>query len=269
MQLQDRPSTNKHAWATAAYEYGREKYRDDENDEVAQQERLVRLQLLARREIEAGWQPPVVKFDDFLNALAGVKNCKQPGSNGVVAEMVRALSWTTLLWLYLLFLVRLGGWETEKPESWNEVILIAIPKKTDKVGLQFMRYISLLLVLQKFYIRALQAAVKRERKPHETNILGYVSGRSTAGITATLRQILGKATEWSIGACVASADVESAFDCIKDMDVERALLQKGVHPASIFALLRESCDLKGRINLRGAPMSSSLSVCSRWSTWKC
>ena len=96
----------------------------------------------------------------FLNALASAKNCKQPGSDGVVAEMVRALSWTTLLWLYLLFLVRLGGWETEKPKAWSEVILIAIPKKTDKVGLQSMRYVSLLLVLQKFYIRALQTAVK-------------------------------------------------------------------------------------------------------------
>ena len=48
MQLQDGPSTNKHAWATAAYEYGREKYRDDGNDEVAQQERLIRFQQLNR-----------------------------------------------------------------------------------------------------------------------------------------------------------------------------------------------------------------------------
>ena len=82
----------------------------------------------------------------------------------------------------------------------------------------------MLFVLQKFYIRALQTAVRRERKLHETNILGY---EPTAGITATLRQILGKAAEWGIGAFVASADVESAFDCIKHMDVERALLQKG------------------------------------------
>ena len=109
MQLQYGPSTNKHAWANAAYEYAHEKYRDDENDEVAQKERLIRLQLLAQREIEAGWQPPVVKFHDFLHALASAKNCKQPGSDGVVAEMVRALSWTTLLWLYLLFLIRLAG----------------------------------------------------------------------------------------------------------------------------------------------------------------
>ena len=122
----------------------------------------------------------------------------------------------------------------------------AIPKKTHKVGLESMRYISLLLVLQKFYIRALQTAVRRERKPHETNILEYEPGRSTAGIAATLRQILGKAAELGIGAFIASANVESAFDCIKHMDVERALLQKGVHLASICALLRESCDFQGK-----------------------
>ena len=88
---------------------------------------------------------------------------KQPGSDGVVVEMVRALSWSTLLWLYLLFLVRLGGWETERPDAWREVVFS-------------MRYISLLPVIQKFYIRALQSAVRREGKPHETNILGMSQG---------------------------------------------------------------------------------------------
>ena len=74
----------------------------------------------------------------------------------MVVEMVRALSWSTLLWLYLLFLVRLGGWETERPDAWREVVLTAIPKKSDKVGFRSMRYISLLPMIQKFYIRALQ-----------------------------------------------------------------------------------------------------------------
>ena len=54
---------------------------------------------------------------------------------------------------------------------------------------------------------------------------------------------------------MASADVECAFDGIKHDDVEKALLQKGVHPESVCSLLRESSDLKGRINLPGAPMS--------------
>ena len=39
------------------------------------------------------------------------------------------------------------------------------------------------------------------------------------------------------------------------MNFEKALLQKGVHPESVCSLLRESSDLKGRINLPGAPMS--------------
>ena len=54
---------------------------------------------------------------------------------------------------------------------------------------------------------------------------------------------------------MASADVEGAFDGIKHDDVAKALLQKGVHPESVCSLLRESSDLKGRINLPGAPMS--------------
>ena len=44
-----------------------------------------------------------------------------------------------------------------------------------------------------------------------------------------------------VGAFVASADVEG----IKHDHVEKALLQKGVHPESVCSLLRESSDLKG------------------------
>ena len=44
MQLQNGPSTSRHDWATAAYDYGREKYCDAEDDETAQRERLIRLQ---------------------------------------------------------------------------------------------------------------------------------------------------------------------------------------------------------------------------------
>ena len=120
------------------------------------------------------------------------------------------------------------------PDAWREVVLTAIPKKSDKVGFRSMRYISLLPVIQKFYIRALQTGVRREREPHETNILGYEP--------ATLREVLSKAAEWGLGAFVASGDVEGAFDCIKHDDVEIALWQKGV--------------LKGRINLPSAPMLS-------------
>ena len=74
MQLPDGPSSDGHASAAAAGEHGREVYRDDDNNVDIQLQRLVRLQHLAQREIEAGWQPPAVKFHDFLNALSKCKN---------------------------------------------------------------------------------------------------------------------------------------------------------------------------------------------------
>ena len=109
MQLSDGPSSDRHAWVAASGEHGREVYRDDNNNVDIQQQCLVRFRHLAHCEFEAGRQPPAVKFHDFLNALASATMCKQPGSDGVVVEIVRALSWSTLLWLYLLFPLRLGG----------------------------------------------------------------------------------------------------------------------------------------------------------------
>ena len=145
--FRDGPYADKHAWAAAAGAHGREVYRDDDNDVVTQLQRLARLQQLAQREIARGWQPFVVKFHDFLNAIASAKACKQPGVDGVVVEMVLALSCSTLLWLFLLFLVCLGRWTTERPEAWREVMLVAIPKNSDKVRFRAMRYIRLLPVL--------------------------------------------------------------------------------------------------------------------------
>ena len=76
------------------WQHGREVYRDDDNDTDTQ---------LPQREMAPEWLPLAVKFHDFLNAMASAKACKQPGSDGVAVEMIRALSWPTLLWGHLLF----------------------------------------------------------------------------------------------------------------------------------------------------------------------
>ena len=243
MQLPDGPSADRHAWA--AGEHDREVYRDDDDDVDAQFQRLTRLQLLAQREMAQGGS---LLWSSFM--ISSMSSLMQKHANSL-DQMVWWWRWyvlccPTLLWLYLLFLVRLGGWETERPEAWREVVLPAIPKNSDKVGFRAMRYISLLPVLQKFYIRALQTAVTRKRKPYETNILGYEPGGSTAGVADTLRQVLSNAAEWRVGVFLASADVDGSFDCIRHEDVEKALLQKSVRCGAVCSLQRESCDLKGR-----------------------
>ena len=108
MQLPDGPSDDRHAWAKAAAIHGKEVYRDDENDYNTQLQRLIRLQRLAQREMSRGWLPPAVKFHDFLNAKAGAKVNKQPGSDGVVVEMIRTLNWPTLLWIFSAIFWKIG-----------------------------------------------------------------------------------------------------------------------------------------------------------------
>ena len=82
--------------------------------------------------------------------------------------------------LDLLLLVRLGRWKTEIPEVWSEVTLVAIPKNTARL-FQATRYISLRPVLQKLYVRAMLAAIRRERQLHETNILVFEPGGCLRG----------------------------------------------------------------------------------------
>ena len=111
MQLPDGPSSDRHAWAAAVGEHGRSigttttmRIFNSNVWSVFSIWHSVRLRQVGSRRL---------KFHDFLNALASAKMGKQPEPDGVVVEMVRALSWWTLLWPYLLFLKRLGGWEIE------------------------------------------------------------------------------------------------------------------------------------------------------------
>ena len=92
--------------------------------------------------------------------------------------------------------------------------------------------------------------------------LVFVPGRSTAGVAESLRQVLSKAAEWCDGAFVASADVAGAIDGIRHHDMTEALLQKGMHPWAVCALMRESFDPDGRISLPGAPIAPKFSHAS-------
>ena len=87
----------------------------------------------------------------------------------------------------------------------------------------------------------------------------FVPERSTAGVAGALRQVLSKAAEWGDGAFVASADVEGAIDGIRHHDMTEALVQKGMHPWAVCALMRESFDPDGGVSLPGAPIAPKFS----------
>ena len=136
-------SDDRHAWPEAAGAHGREVYRDDRNSVDAQLLRLERIQQLAQRELARGLHPPSVKMHDFLNALASAKANMQLGEDGVVVEMVRCLSWRAYT----------GGLERGDSRGHTQ---------EHKIVFQATRYISLLAVLQKFYVRVMQCEARAD-----------------------------------------------------------------------------------------------------------
>ena len=63
----------------------------------------------------------------------------------------------------------------ERPEAWSEVMLVAIPKKTDKVGFRAMPYISLLPVLQQI-LRSCPTDSGAQTSQHKHSVF-FVPGR--------------------------------------------------------------------------------------------
>ena len=65
--------------------------------------------------------------------------------------------------------------DAERPEAWSEVMLVAIPKKTDKVGFRAMPYISLLPVLQQI-LRSCPTDSGAQTSQHKHSVF-FVPGR--------------------------------------------------------------------------------------------
>ena len=92
MQLPDGPSSDRHAWAAAAGEHGREVYCDDNNNVDAQMQRLVRLQHLAQREIEAALATAgceVPRLSQWCVLSAGQLSCGCISCSWYVSEVGR------------------------------------------------------------------------------------------------------------------------------------------------------------------------------------
>ena len=170
--------------------------------------------------------------------------------------MLKELPWDSLVWLYLLLLMRFSGWDREDPKGWKEVVMVAIPKPgTDKKGMEALRLISLLPVLQKTYVRMLQLAETPERSADVCNVLGYRAGCSPADVSESARLALAKADEWGLPIAIASADVLRAFEQVRHADIAESLLSKKVHPEFVHAYMQELAGVSASIFLPGASPS--------------
>ena len=89
-------------------------------------------------------------------------------------------------------------------------------------------------------------------KPSLVHTYGFRSGKRTADVTSILKELLHYATTWRRKVFVASQDVETAFDSMCHDYLMEAMLQRGLHPMSVLALMRELTGLSATISIPGA-----------------
>ena len=166
-------------------------------------------------------------LEDIKRATERLKSNKSPGSDGIVAELLKAGSDVIAEVLYkIIFRI----WTEERmPQEWHEGIICPIHKKGDRLECRNYRGITLLNVAYKI----LSNIICDRIKPYAEEVLGeYQCGfrpnRSTINQIFNLRQILEKTTEFGIDTYHLFIDFKAAYDSILRGKLYQAMNQMKV-----------------------------------------
>ena len=203
----------------------------------------------ARRKVQ-----PQIMLKDMVDARARLKTNKSGGGNSlIVNELISALPMTVIFWLMGLFNRRLYGIQCEEVISWMVLVLVFLNKTRRPGAMNELRGISLLDTLSKYYMGCIMCMTKRLTKPRgewqNINSFAYTDHCSTAHITLILTNLFAKAREWrgtddvKTDILVLEGDIEAAFDNAKPEFVAEALVDLGVPPVVIAALLEEQANM--------------------------
>ena len=131
-------------------------------------------------------------------AIAVASDGRGAGSDGVVAEVYKAMPVVAKLSIVAAFSRRLAGLES-RPGSWALLLMTGIPKTPGAATLELHRWIAKSSVLCKWYLRLLIARVRRSAKPRRVMLVGFEKTHSTPEVVGTIREALFCSINWRGG----------------------------------------------------------------------
>lgn len=173
---------------------------------------------------------------DIEQAINHLKNCKSPGEDGLVAELLK--SGGPELWKRVHDLI-LQIWQTETiPENWKTGLICPIFKKGDRLICNNYRGITLLDTTYK----VLSSVIYAKLLPHAEQLVGdYQCGfrpsRSTIDQLFTIRQLLEKSWEFNVNIHQLFVDFKQAYDSVNRIALYEILKQLGI-PTKLVAMIR-------------------------------
>ena len=248
------PTADREAWKTGAWKFGSERFCNLENDFQRQAQRLQELYSTMRAQQLDGISIPTMTLFDCLSARAESKKGKSTGQDQIPNEAYKALPFFCVILYWSLFKERQGNIESADPAFWKCMEYVGIPKPESESipSLGNLRWISKLAGGQKWYQRGVRACLRRQLRPCDVWTFGFQKGRSTTDITSVLRHLLWIAdTYHGHTIFLGCLDVKTAFDCMDHGLIARALRWRGVHPGTIFNIMRELSFVEARMSLPG------------------
>ena len=151
-------------------------------------------------------------MDEMARAIAGLKDGKAPGGDGIPAEVWKHAGDNLFSRLHQLIT---NAWEMcSVPQAWKNASIITIYKKGDRTDCGNYRGISLLSIAGKIFARILLNRLSTHITPEvvpETQC-GFRGNRSTIEMIFCLRQLQEKCIEQDRPLYMVFVDFSEAFD---------------------------------------------------------
>lgn len=178
--------------------------------------------------------------NDVDLAIQNLKNCKAPGEDRIVAELLKGSSNKMKDAIYDLIC---DVWNQETmPKDWTVGLICPVFKKGSKDQCSNYRGITLLGVLYK----VLSNIILRKLTRYTEEILGdyqcgFRVGRGTTDQIFVLRQAMEKAYEYGIDLHILFIDYRQAFDSVKRSVLLKILKKNGI-PHKLINLISMTMD---------------------------
>ena len=153
-------------------------------------------------------------MDEMAKAIAGLKDGKAPGGDGIPAEVWKHGGDNLFSRLHQLIT---NAWEVGSiPQAWKDASIVTIYKKGDRTDCGNYRGISLISIAGKIFARILLNRLSTHITPEvvpETQC-GFRGNRSTVDLIFCLRQLQEKCIEQDRPLYMVFVDFSKAFDTV-------------------------------------------------------
>jgi len=173
----------------------------------------------------------VIEIDETISVIKNLKNCKQPGIDGLSYEFFKHCGDTMIKYMCVIFnaILNTGVY----PIQWCEAIISPLHKKGSKSDVKKYRGLSLLCSISKMFTKILSNSLTAWAELNgilDESQGAYRKGRLTVDHIFSLYAIVKKYIRKRGGRfCVAFIDFSRAFDSVPYSVLWYRLLQNGIH----------------------------------------